>query len=195
MFSLSPLCFEVDKWDKAWRPSVAEVGAGTGLFSVAQAALSKTKVVAVDVKADRLQKGATLAVEQKTANVRFLRTRADQMVDLLQSHSLKDIWVTFPDPFPKKRAAKHRLTHPRFLKMYDSLLVPGGSLLLKSDVEDLFRWSLEQLVEEGWTIHELTFDLHSSNLQDNYKVMTTYEKRFYEEGLPISFVRASPNRT
>jgi tRNA (guanine-N7-)-methyltransferase len=124
-------------------------------------------------------------------NVRFLRARADQITDLIPPRSLGGIWVTFPDPFPKKRAAKHRLTHPRFLNTYASLLEPGGSLFFKTDAKALFEWSLEQLVAEGWTIHELSNDLYESELAESYKVMTTYERRFVAESLPIHFVRAS----
>lgn len=195
VFANSPLCFECGEWDKAWQPEVAEIGAGTGMFSVTQAASRGKKFVAIDVKGDRLQKGAQVASERQLANVRFLRARADQVPELLRPHSLEAIWVTFPDPFPKKRAAKHRLTHPRFLHQYASLLTRGGSLLFKTDAVELFQWSLEQLVSEGWIIHELSFDLHESDLRDEYKVMTTYERRFHEEGLPVCFVRASsPNQ-
>lgn len=191
IFANSPLCFEIDEWDKAWQPNAAEFGAGTGLFAAQQAAQSDQRFVAIDVKADRLQKGALAAAEQQLANVRFLRARADQVADLLQPGSLESIWVTFPDPFPKKRADKHRLTHPRFLQQYASLLAPGGLLLFKTDARALFEWSLEQLVAEGWVIEELSYDLHASDLNDGYKLMTTYERRFHAEGLPIHFVRAT----
>lgn len=191
IFSNSPLCFEVKDWDKTWRPVTAEIGAGTGIFSVVRAAESDKKFVAIDVKGDRLQKGARCAAEQNLQNIRFLRARADQVDELLRPHSFETIWVTFPDPFPKRRAEKHRLTHPRFLRLYASLLAPGGSLLFKTDAEDLFEWSLEQIAKEGWKFEELSFDLHGSELSDDYKVMTTYEHRFHDEGLPVHFVRAS----
>lgn len=191
IFANSPLCFEIDEWDRAWKPDSVEIGAGTGLFSAVHAANSDKKFVAIDVKADRLQKGAQVASEQNLKNMRFLRARADQVTEVLQPYSLEAIWITFPDPFPKKRAAKHRLTHPRFLNLYASLLAPGGSLFFKTDAKGLFEWSLEQLVNEGWIINELSFDLHESDLNDRYKVMTTYERRFHNEGAPICFVRAS----
>jgi tRNA (guanine-N7-)-methyltransferase len=191
VFANSSLCFETNEWDKSWQPDIVEIGAGTGLFSAIQAGASSKNFVAVDVKADRLQKGALYGAKQQLPNVRFLRARADQVSELLQPHSLEAVWITFPDPFPKKRAAKHRLTHPRYLRLYASLLTPGGSLLFKTDAKDLFEWSLEQLVEEGWGLRELSFDLHESSLNDNYKVMTTYERRFHDDGLPVCFVRAS----
>ena len=189
-------CFELDEWRDFYRqrqPGVSrlEVGAGTGLFSVELAARYPDKLfAAIDVKADRLQKGAYIALERSLKNVYFIRARADQIGDLFALSTLVNIWVTFPDPFPKKRAAGRRLTHPYFLRRYAQLLQPGGELLFKHDDRDFFCWSLEQLVAEKWQIAELSFDLHESSLDDEYKIMTTYEQRWLNEGKAINFVRA-----
>ena len=190
-------CFELDEWRDFYRqrqPGVSrlEVGAGTGLFSVELAARYPDKLfVAIDVKADRLQKGAYIALEKDLDNIYFIRARADQIGDLFALSTLVNIWVTFPDPFPKKRAAGRRLTHPYFLRRYAQLLQPGGELLFKHDDRDFFCWSLEQLVAEKWQITELSFDLHESSLDDEYKIMTTYEQRWLNEGKAINFVKAT----
>lgn len=196
LFQNSPLCFELDEWQGQPAPDTLEVGAGTGLFGVAlAAALPEKRVLAVDVKADRLQTGARRAQEEGLSNVQFLRARADQLAEVITPHSLDAVWVTFPDPFPKERSAKHRLTHPHFLSVYASLLGPEGALYFKTDAQALFTWSLEQLVQERWSIAELSFDLHESKLLELYKQKTTYEARFTAEGLPTHFVRATPPRT
>lgn len=193
LFHNSPLCFESDEWTGEITPTTLELGAGTGLFGVALAEQSqKANVLAVDVKADRLQTGAHRAVDLGLGNIHFLRARADQLPELLTPHVLDTIWVTFPDPFPRERSAKNRLTHPKFLAIYRQLLAPSGALYFKTDSHDLFTWSLEQLVATGWTIVELSFDLHESQLSDAYKVMTTYETRYVGEGLKIHFVKAAP---
>ena len=190
-------CFEFDEWRDFYQqrqPSVSrlEIGAGTGLFSVELAARYPDKLfAAIDVKADRLQKGAYIALERSLKNIYFIRARADQIGDLFALSTLVNIWVTFPDPFPKKRAAGRRLTHPYFLRRYAQLLQPGGELLFKHDDRDFFCWSLEQLVAEKWQITELSFDLHKSSLDDEYKIMTTYEQRWLNEGKAINFVRAT----
>lgn len=189
-------CFEFDEWRDFYQqrqPSVSrlEIGAGTGLFSVELAARYPDKLfAAIDVKADRLQKGAYIALEKGLDNIYFIRARADQIGDLFALSTLVNIWVTFPDPFPKKRAAGRRLTHPYFLRRYAQLLQPGGELLFKHDDRDFFCWSLEQLVAEKWQITELSFDLHESFLDDEYKIMTTYEQRWLNEGKAINFVKA-----
>jgi tRNA (guanine-N7-)-methyltransferase len=192
-FATSPICFEHDEWDDSYVPSVVEIGAGTGLFSVMQAEqYPEGKFLAVDVKADRLQKGAYETMEKGLSNVRFLRSRADQLTEILQLHTLDILWVTFPDPFPRRHSAGRRLTHPKFLKGYAQLLKKDGALYFKTDALGLFQWSLEQLVREGWKIEELSFDLHDSSLADWYKVQTSYETRFIQEGLEINFVKATP---
>ena len=195
LFHNSPLCFEYEEWDKTWQPDCLEVGAGTGLYSVALAeAQPDKKFMALDVKGDRLQAGARLAEEKSITNIRFVRARADQLPELLSAHSLSSIWITFPDPFPKKRSSGRRLTHPMYLKTYQSLLGESGTLYLKHDSQDFFVWSLEQLVAEKWIINELSFDLHESELDEHYKIMTTYEKRWIDEGSVTHFVKASPPR-
>lgn len=190
-------CFEFDEWRDFYQqhqPGVSrlEIGAGTGLFSVELAARYPDKLfAAIDVKADRLQKGAYIALEKGLDNIYFIRARADQISDLFTLSTLANIWVTFPDPFPKKRAAGRRLTHPYFLRRYAQLLQPGGELLFKHDDRDFFCWSLEQLVAEKWQITGLSFDLHESSLDDEYKIMTTYEQRWLNEGKAINFVKTT----
>lgn len=170
---------------------VLEIGAGTGLFSVELAAKYPEKVfLALDVKGDRLQKGAKKAEELGLTNMFFIRARADQLAEVIAKNSLSEIWITFPDPFPKKRSAGRRLTHSNFLKIYQDILKSQGSLLLKHDNRDFFCWSLEQLVSESWEINELSFDLHGSSLDDDYKTLTTYEQRWIGEGSKINFVKA-----
>jgi tRNA (guanine-N7-)-methyltransferase len=190
-FANSPLCFEFDEWKKQ-AVDVVELGAGTGLFSVELAARHPEKeFVAVDVKADRLQKGAYEAEARGLTNVRFIRARADQLGELFKAHTLESLWLTFPDPFPKKRSAGRRMTHPTFLKIYEKLLSKTGAFYLKHDSREFFLWSLEQLVAQMWVIKELSFDLHDSGLADDYKVHTSYEIRWLGEGSVTNFVKAT----
>ena len=191
LFHNSPLCFEFGEW-APHHVDVVEIGAGNGMFTVELATRHPEQVfVAVDIKGDRLQKGAREAETRGLNNVFFVRARADQIDQLVEQNSLEQIWVTFPDPFPRKHSAGRRLTHPNFLKKYSSLLKSDGSLLIKHDDHNFFCWSLEQLVAEKWQIKELNFDLHESALSDEYKIMTTYEQRWIGEGKTINFVRVT----
>jgi len=183
-------CFEFAEWQK--RPvDVVEIGAGNGLFSVELAARHPEQMfAAVDVKADRLQHGAYKALERGVTNIAFVRARADQVDELFEANSLSQVWLTFPDPFPRSRSAGRRMTHPTFLAKYSGLLSSSGALYLKHDDPAFFAWSLEQLVAEKWSIDQLAFDVHESVLDDDYKIMTTYEQRWLSEGRTSYFVRA-----
>lgn len=190
-FANAKNCYEFEEWTK--QPvDIIEIGAGTGLFGLELARRNPDKqVVALDVKADRLQKGAYQALADGVDNISFVRARADQIDQLITPGSVEQVWVTFPDPFPRDRSEKRRMTHPIYLEKYQSLLGETGAFYLKHDSRAFFRWSLEQLVAQGWHIRELSFDLHDSRLSDDYKIMTTYEHRWTGEGLVTNFVKAS----
>lgn len=198
LFHNAANCYELSNWQPeligpaSAEGLVVEVGAGTGLFLVELAAKFPNKrFIALDVKADRLQKGARSALEKGLINIWFVRARADQLLEVVQPHTVHELWLTFSDPYPKKRDAKHRLTHPRYLELYKKAHVAkNAKLYMKTDNHDLFDWSLEQLVTSHWTLQELSYDLHESSLVSDYKYMTTYEQRWTSQGLPIYFVAA-----
>ena len=193
LFHNSPLCFEFEEWALR-QVDVVEMGAGNGMFVVELATRHPEQMfVAVDVKGDRLQKGAREAEARGLNNVFFVRARADQIGELFEPGSLSTIWLTFSDPFPRKRSAGRRLTHPHFLRNYAKLLRTDGSLIIKHDNPDFFNWSLEQLVAGGWHLKELTFDLHESDLGEDYKILTAYEQRWLGEGRVTHCVRAAPD--
>lgn len=187
-------CFELEQWQPRHIDYV-EIGAGTGQFSVELASQHPDQIfLALDVKADRLQKGAYEALERGLTNIYFVRARADQLDQLVQPLSLQGIWVTFADPFPRPRSAGRRMTHPTFLAKYSAALKQNGQLFIKHDNIDFFHWTLEQLVTTGWHIRELSFDLQDSELADEYKTLTTYETRWLAEGRTTYFVKAVKNK-
>lgn len=174
------------------RPITLEIGAGTAYFTVELARRHPDRFyVATDVKADRLQSGAKVALGEGLTNIVFWRTNTAQLETLVPESCVSELWLTFSDPFPKDRHAKHRLSHPRFLNIYKNMLINGGVLRQKTDNHELFDWSIEQFVSGGWHITELTFDLHESKLQDDYKILTTFEDRFVKQGLPICYLTAT----
>jgi tRNA (guanine-N7-)-methyltransferase len=179
---------------------VVEIGAGTGLLSVELARRHPENFyIAVDIKSDRLYTGAKLATELGLENIVFLRGEISRLAEVIPQNSLNQTWITFPDPYLsddktrlKKSDAKHRLTHPRFLETYTSLLAKqNGELHFKTDNQLLFDWTRRQLEQSGWRIVESSRDLHSSDLPDDYKIKTSYETRFLEQGLPIYFLTAT----
>lgn len=188
-------CFEIvqvspEQWQQ---PLVVEIGAGTADLSVGLAKIQpQNNFVAVDVKADRLYTGAKFCLQNNLTNIAFVRAHAAQITNVFSAHTVNKLWITFPDPFPRNRQAKHRLTHPSFLKNYQQLLVPNGVVHFKTDNRQLFLWSLEQIIVQGWHITELSFDLHKSNLPEHYKITTYYERKFMAQDVPINFASFTP---
>lgn len=197
-FAESPNCFEAEEWrgaapDAADVPVVIELGAGTGLFSVELARRHPRQAfVAVDVKADRLYQGAIHALHDSIGNVYFLRAHARQLSELFAPGSVRELWLTFPDPYPKKRHAKHRMTHPAFFEIYKTLLQPEGLFRFKTDNRILFEWSLMSLAEQKARLAFISFDVHhTEKVPEPYAVMTTYEARYAGEGASICALDAS----
>lgn len=170
---------------------VVELAAGNGQFSLELARRHPSKrFVAIDIKSDRLYSSARKALAEGVANVAFVRLQIRDLLSLLSKKSIDTLWITFPDPHPKKRSAKHRLTHKTFLQCYRKILKDTGSLHFKTDNLSLFQWSLEQFVTDQWVLTELSFDLHESDLSDDYKIKTYYEEMFTSQGIPTNFTSA-----
>lgn len=166
---------------------VLEIAAGNAQFSLELASRNPEKsYIAIDVKSDRLYFAAKKAQIEGITNIAFLKTHVNEVENIFKPSSIEEIWLTFPDPFPKKRSSKHRLTHPHFLQIYQKVLAKNAPLRFKTDNHNLFLWSLEQFVAEKWSFSELSFDLHESDLPDDYKIKTYYEERYTKEGLPIN---------
>lgn len=171
------------------KPLVLEIAAGNAQFSLQLAKENPNyNFIAIDIKSDRLYTSAKQAVQEGITNIAFLRTHMNELEEIFKSGTVETIWLTFPDPHPKKRSAKHRLTHNSFLRQYRSILKDTGSLKFKTDNLALFHWSLEQFIADKWHISELTFDLHESNLPQQYKIKTYYEEKFTKQGIPINFI-------
>ncbi len=143
--------------------------------------------IAVDIKSDRLYISAKQALEEKVNNIAFVRMNLQELAKVFSKNSVATIWLTFPDPYPRKRSVRRRLTHPLFLNQYQRLLKKNGQLKFKTDNRELFLWSLEQFIAQNWQIKELSFDLHESGLPEDYKIRTHYEQKFLNAGSTINY--------
>ncbi len=133
----------------------------------------------------------------QAGNVRFYIGRAEEFLEVAPADSFECIYLNFSDPWSKKGYASRRLTHPAYLKKYNGLLKNSGKLQVKTDNEGLFDFTLESLAGEGWLIEFSTRDLHSPAVDEDImssNVMTEYEKKFYEQGVPIKYLSATPPR-
>jgi tRNA (guanine-N7-)-methyltransferase len=174
------------------RPITLELACGRGEYSVGLAErFPERNFIGVDMKGDRLWKGSTLAVEQSLTNVAFLRTQILDLEAFFVPGEVDEIWLTFPDPRPRKRDVKRRLTSPRFMDVFKKLLKPGSYFRLKTDNTALFDYTLEQLNLRN-DIEDLkhTPDLYTSELREEcFDIKTRYEEMFSAKGESIKYLR------
>lgn len=171
-------------------PVTFELGCGKAAFSWEMARrYPERNFVGVDLKADRLWKPAGEALEAGIKNLAFLCVHLMKLEDFVDQGEASEIWITFPDPFPKKRQAKHRMVNQAFLKIYENVLAPEGKFCLKTDNLEFFHFALEQMVEKGNTrFRELSFDLHEDErIGDDAKIQTDYERKFIGMGKSINY--------
>jgi tRNA (guanine-N7-)-methyltransferase len=176
------------------QPLVLEVGCGKGEYTVGLAQQHPTQnFLGLDIKGERIWRGSTRAEALGLRNVGFVRMMAHQLTDHFAPGELSEIWITFPDPRPRDRDIKRRLTAPRFLNMYQTLLAPGGVAQLKTDSEGLFDYTLEVLAERpGATIEVATRDLYAETDPDfaaAQAIQTHFEGKYRTVGVPIKYVR------
>ncbi len=161
----------------------AEMGCGKGAFTAGMARLApEALIVALEKVPNAMVTAMELVCAEEIKNVRFIDTDVANIPDIFAPGEVDVIYINFPDPWPRKREAKHRLTAPRFLAMYWDILPVGGRVEYKTDQAWLFDWSLEQFAALGYELREVTRDLHGAGPTG---VMTNYEARFHEQGVPI----------
>lgn len=133
------------KWNEFFsnnNPIILELACGKGEYAVGLGTLYADKnFIGVDLKGNRIWVGAKKALEHNLKNVAFLRTQIDGINNYFAKDEVSEIWITFPDPQLRLSKAKKRLTHPKFLRLYQQLLKPGGLIHLKTDSPDLYSFT------------------------------------------------------
>lgn len=166
-------------------PVELEIGCGKGGFVCALAERNpNVNYLALEKMSNVILTPLEEAKKRGIKNIRFLNIRAECLVCYIRERSLNRIYLNFSTPLPKLGYASQRLTHRNFLKAYERLLKPGGEIVQKTDNRDFFEFSLEEYKACGFKLVEVDYDLHKNgNPADN--IVTEYEARFAEKGLPI----------
>ena len=174
-------------------PLTIELGSGKAEFSLQLAQkYPKKAFLAVDLKSDRLWRGAKTATELNLNNIAFLQANIAKLEQKARPLSFEEAWITFPDPYPKDRHEKHRLTHPKFLKIYQKILKEGGIVHLKTDSDSLWAYTNQVLRnKKDAKIIFRTENLHDEGESLDAKLLTAYEKRWIEDGRVIKYVSFS----
>jgi tRNA (guanine-N7-)-methyltransferase len=174
-------------------PIVFELACGKGTYTLELARRNPHKnFIGVDIKGDRIWKGAKQALEEDLGNVRFLRIYIDHLDEYFAYGEVDEAWITFPDPYPRRPDRSKRLTSSKFLNIYQKVFVPGAQIHLKTDSNNLFEFSKTSVSQFGCNIQEVVSDIYTQRPDSELlTIQTHYEKRWLEVGKAIKYLRFS----
>lgn len=154
-----------------------ELACGKGEYAVGLGQLYPNRnFIGVDLKGNRIWVGAKKAIQQGLSNVAFLRIQIDQITEYFGNGEVESIWITFPDPQLRVSKAKKRLTHPKFLRLYQQFLIPDGKINLKTDSPDLYEFTKMVIALYNCTVHIDEGNVFSEKeVSDELKIKTHYE--------------------
>jgi tRNA (guanine-N7-)-methyltransferase len=190
----SPHCIqepmaEKGRWNLIFgndHPVHIEIGMGKGQF-IMQLAKDHPDInyIGIERYSSVLLRALQKMEVEPLPNIRFLCMDASMITEVFDKEEVAKIYLNFSDPWPKERHAKRRLTSRQFFERYDKILAGNGVVEFKTDNDDLFAFSMEEVAEAGWTLDAHTFDLHHDPVLNEGNVMTEYEEKFSSLGHPI----------
>ena len=161
-----------------------EVGCGKGKFT-AETAEANPDVLLIAV--ERCREAMVVAMEKAKAmgltNVFYIDMDVEKIEEIFEKEEIDRLFINFPDPWPRKKNAKRRLTHRGFLDKYCRVVKQGGEFHFKTDNAPLFEFSVEEFGACGLEVKNLTRNLHENGIVG---IMTGYEEKFHALGTPIN---------
>ncbi len=171
-------------------PITLELACGKGEYTLALAEKFPDKnFIGVDIKGNRIWKGAKTALEKQMPNVAFLRIQIEHITDYFDSNEVKEIWITFPDPFVRKSKEKKRLTSSRFLNLYRQILMPSGKIHLKTDDIQLYEFTIETIQKEKCKLLTAQKNIYENGINEQFlEIKTFYEQQHLAAGKAIHYL-------
>ena len=161
-----------------------EVGCGKGKFT-AETAQANPDVLLIAV--ERCREAMVVAMEKAQSmgltNVFFIDMDVANIEEIFEGAEIDRLFINFPDPWPRKKNAKRRLTHRGFLDKYCRVVKTGGEFHFKTDNAPLFEFSVEEFAACGLQVNNLTRNLHEHGIVG---ITTGYEEKFHALGTPIN---------
>lgn len=175
------------------KPIIIELGCGQADYSINLALNNPNKnFIGIDRKPNRLWNASKNASAMNAKNVVFLISYVEKLEEIFKQIKAEEIWITFPDPYPRNGSLKKRLTNPRFLSIYKNILTENGKVNLKTDDETLYKYTLKIIQEENLKLLFETNDLYAiEEIPFEYTIKTKYEKMHLEEGKKIKLISFS----
>lgn len=168
------------KWNSFFKnenPIVLELACGKGEYAVGLGEMFPHKnFIGIDLKGNRIWVGAKKALQNNLTNVAFLRIQIDKIIEYFSKTEVSEIWITFPDPQLRTSKSKKRLTHPKFLRLYQQFLVAGGLIHLKTDSPDLYQFTKWVIGMYDCRLYQDYDDIYAlEKIPEELKIKTHYE--------------------
>lgn len=174
------------------QPLHIEVGMGKGRFIMDMAAAHPdVNYIGIERYSSVLLRALQKLEANPLPNLKLVCMDAAELPEVFAPGEVSRIYLNFSDPWPKERHAKRRLTSRQFFFRYDQILKKDGCVEFKTDNQDLFTFSLEEIPEAGWRLDASTRDLHHDAALNEGNIMTEYEEKFSSLGNPICKLIAS----
>ena len=188
------------KWKEYFKnehPLTLELACGKGEYAVGLGRIyPERNFIGVDIKGNRIWRGAKTAIDEGLHNVAFVRTIIDQITDYFNTNEVQEIWITFPDPQLRLSKAKKRLTHPKFLRLYQQILPSNGLINLKTDSPDLYHFTKTVVNLFDLELLQDSNDVYSADtVSKELSIKTYYESLDIAKSNRIHYLQFRLNKT
>ena len=175
-----------------------EIGCNAGHVVVEWADQKRNELfIGIDWKFKPIFWGAEKVQKRSLKNICFFRAHAERLKFMFGPREIDNLYLFFPDPWPRKKQWKNRFLTATTLREIAPLIHPEGLFHIKTDHPEYFNW-IEKAVEETkdlWQPVELTRDLHQNHpAPETLKIpeVTLFERLFIKEGIKINSIKLKP---
>ncbi|HHU23600.1 MAG: tRNA (guanosine(46)-N7)-methyltransferase TrmB [Bacilli bacterium] len=177
-------------WQKVFGndfPIHLEIGMGKGKFLLEQAMRNpNVNFIGIEKYESVIVVSLDKMAPYKPTNLKVIAMDATNIMEVFSEGEVAKIYLNFSDPWPKKGHTKRRLTSPKFLEIYRTILTNEGEIELKTDNKRFFEYSVLSLFENNWRFCDFSVDLHDGRTDI---VTTEYEEKFKAKGMPIYYLK------
>lgn len=181
-----------NKWHDLFQnhnPIYLELGTGRGDFLLNMARkYPNINFIGVEINSSQLVRATQILEMSNLKNIYLINMDARNLTKVF-GKEIDTIYLTFSEPWPKKRDEKNRFTHESYLKIYDQIFKKDKHIILKTDNKGLFAYSLESLSKYWYIFDTISLDLHNDE-RCIPNIMTDFEKQYFKERRPIYYLDA-----
>ena len=178
------------KWHELFNndnPIHIEIGMGKGDFIIENAKRYKDiNFIGIEKYDSVIVRAIQKSNELELSNLKIVRMDAARLGEVFDKE-VDTIYLNFSDPWPKDRHAKRRLTSPIFLNIYEGIFEKDKKIIMKTDNIDLFNYSVDTLINNGY---DIIYKTNNLDCLDKDNIMTEYESKFYNKGININKLEA-----